>query len=122
MVKRRHVRRYAAPEDGRRARLAALARHRAQKRGTGEPVLPAYRVASARQSLAEAVADTVSAAMRGTGHRQLGRRLGRDMGQTLRKIYMASDVKLSTLADIALATGHELVIEFRHVQSRSNAA
>ena len=52
--------------------------------------------------------------MRGVGHNQLGRRLGRHMGRTLLQIYCeAQDTTIGTLSDIALATGCELVIEFR---------
>jgi hypothetical protein len=111
-LKKRNCRRFDDPADGLRVRLANLKRgHR--KRGKGDPTLTPGQLAIARQKAAEAIADAVSRAMMGIGHRQLGRRLGRDMGRTLAQIYREADTRVSTLADIAEATGCELVVELR---------
>jgi hypothetical protein len=102
---RRHVRSAAQ-----QAQTAGL---RDTHRLVAEPRLAAGALETARAAVYEAVADTVSGAMRGTGHRQLSRRLGRDVTGILTRVYAEHDCKVSTLADIALATGCTLVIELR---------
>lgn len=64
-----------------------------------------------RAAALERTADTVAGAMVGTGSKEIGRRLGREMGRTLAKLQRGdSDALVSTLADIAYATGRRLVI------------
>lgn len=91
------------------------------KRGDGEAPTPLAAIRSSRQKAYIAVADAVSTAMRGVGHNQLSRRVGRDMGRTLAQIYRENDTSVSTLADIAAATGCELVVELRPLASRAGA-
>ena len=85
------------------------------RRGAGEPSLTERRIARAREEQAERVADAVSGAMIGVGHAQLSRRLRRLMDKTIGDIYKGKLPNVTTLADIALATGHELHIEFRPI-------
>ena len=93
------------------------AHRRYVKRGEGEKPTPLSVLRSSRQVAYTAVADAVGGAMRGIGHRQLSRRIGRDMGRTLAQIYRENDTSVSTLADIAAATGCELVVELRPIRA-----
>lgn len=69
-----------------------------------------------RELAAEQAADAVSSAMIGVNLKQAGRRLGRQVGHSIFEIYRTNrNPSVRMLADIALATGHTLHIEFRPV-------
>lgn len=86
------------------------------------PLLERESLSQHRDRVYDNVADAVSGAIRRTpdgdnayvSYKELGRRLGREMGRTLFQITKGkTDTSVSTLADLALATGHTLHIEFR---------
>jgi hypothetical protein len=64
-----------------------------------------------REQVFEQAGDVVSSAMVGIGSNEISKRLGRNMGRTLWCLQKGElDATLSTLADIAHATGRRLVI------------
>ena len=83
--------------------------------------------ANHRERVYTTVADAVAEALerervrekrRFTDYRLLSKRVGRQMGRTLGQILRERDTTVSTLADIALATGHRLRIEFEPIHDQ----
>lgn len=112
--KRPHRKVYENPEMGRKARLDALRRYREKQKGLAPDISPVSSelLEVAVDEALDTAADAVAVMMSRTGvkHRQLSRIIGRDMGQTLHRLYQGRDVKVGTLAEIGAALGFKVKV------------